>query len=317
MLTAKEKYRHFCGLSTRPLIFQTPQWLDAVAGHENWDVVISTNADAIVGAMPLVFSKKMGFTQITLPALTFYLGPIIIYPEDLLPGNKRSYQRKVLLELNEQIPNYSRFVTQTDFEFDYWLPFYWNGYQQTTRYTSILDTHRSEDDLLASFKPNTRKAIAKSKDEFSISLGDSPKAVFDLYQEDCARKKILTPVSESEISRMDRALAPTENRCILEAKNEKNEVIAALYLVVDHTYMHYVFGAVNFNFRDSGVMSLLLWNAILEAKKKDISFNFGGSMNQKIEQFFAGFRGEITPYMRITKVSHPILKPFAQFQQNY
>ncbi len=312
MLNSKSAYRKFCEESNRPLIFQTPLWLDAIVGNENWDVILIYQGNQISGAMPYVTSSKFGLKQITLPLLTFYLGPIIIYPNDLKAENKLSFKRKVISSIVDKIPKSDRFITHTDFEFDYWLPFYWKGYDQTTRYTYTLETRKSLDEIYADFKPAAKKAITKSKEHFKLRIGESPSKVYDLYQQDYHRKQLEVSFNLSDIQRIDSALQPS-NRIILEAVNSNNEVIAAYYLVLDKSFVHYIFGAVNEGFRDSGVMSLLMFEAISEAKSRNLAFNFGGSMNKNIERFFGNFKGDLTPYMRISKVNNKWLKHFTHF----
>lgn len=313
MNSPKEKYRQFCNTSTRPLIFQTPLWLDAVVGDKNWDVILSLKGDQIVGAMPYVTSQKFGLQQVTLPLLTFYMGPIINFPVDLSPENRVSFKRKIISDIVSKIPKTDRFVTQTDFEFDYWLPFYWKGFEQTTRYSYTLNTDTELDSIFNRFKPSIKKSIKKAEPNFNIQYGENADLVFHLYETDYKRKKIETSFSKSNIDKIDKALAPTGNRIIIEATNNKGTVVAAYYLLLDKTYLHYIFGAVDEAYRDSGVMSLIMWKAIQEAKLWGVKFNFGGSMNKNIEQFFSGFRGDLTPYMRISKISNKWLKHFTRF----
>ena len=313
MLNSKETYRQFCETSTRLLIFQTPLWLDAVVGDKNWEVILSFKGTNLIGAMPYVTSQKFGLNQITLPLLTFYMGPIINFPSDLSIENKLSFKRKVISDLVSQIPKTDRFVTQTDFEFDYWLPFYWKGYEQTTRYTYTLDTQPDLDSIFSKFKPSIKKSIKKADAIFNIQYGKNADAVYKLYTDDYTRKGLKASFSKTDISRIDKALAPSENRIIIEATDSNNTVIAAYYLLVDNTYIHYIFGAVDEKNRDSGVMSLIMWKAIQEAESHNLKFNFGGSMNKNIEQFFTGFRGELTPYFRISKVSNTWMKHFTRF----
>lgn len=309
----QNKYRAFAKGNTHILIFQNPIWLDAVVGSDNWNVAISTQGNTIIGALPYVISKRLGFFQVTIPILTYYLGPLIFYPLDLLEINQNSFQRKVLLDLISQLPKTDRFVTHTDLNFNYWLPFYWNGFKQTTRYTYVLDTKKDPETLFSSFKPTIKKAINKAKKDFTVSAGKDINTVFNLHQADYKKKGLKTTFSQPQLASIDHQIKDQGFRLILEATDSNNQIVAAIYVLKDAQFFHYMFGAVDSNNRNSGVMSLLIWAAIQEAKKQNLDFNFGGSMNKSIEQFFSGFRANIKPYMRITKVTNPILKPFTLF----
>lgn len=313
MLTAKEEYRQLCETSTRPLIFQTALWLDAAAGENNWDVILTKKGDQITGAFPYVTRKKYGFFEVTLPPLTYYLGPIFFYPSDLKEQNKRSFQKKILTEIIEQIPENDRFITQTDFEFDYWLPFYWKGYEQTTRYTFHLDTSLNLETIHSEFKPNIKKLIIKADEQFEITEGDDYQLIFSLYQQDYKRKGLDLPITPDEMGQIEKGIESSGKRILLEARDQSGKTIAGLYLLKDHQYVHYLYGACDYEYRNSGVMSLLIWKAIELAKTSNLNFNFGGSMNENIEQYFSGFRPKMVPYFRITKTSNRWLKHFKRF----
>jgi hypothetical protein len=311
MDSAKKKYQEFCKDSNRPLIFQTPQWLDAVAGNDNWDVALTFNGNLLSGAMPFVTNSKLGLKQITLPFLTPYLGPIVIYPADLKLENQLSFKRKVITSLVNQIPKVDRFITQTDFDFDYWLPFSWEDYQQTTRYTYLLNTSIPEKELTAKFKPNIKKHIKKSTEIFTVVEASNVDMVFTLHETDLKNKGVDLLFSKQQLIHLDEAVM--ENRKILHAVNDSGEIVCAFYLVFDEQYAHYLIGAVKDEFRNSGVMSLLMWESIKEAKKRNLTFNFEGSMNKNIERFFASFGGQLTPFMKISKTSNKWLKQFTRF----
>ena len=315
MSSAKETYRQFCETSTRPLIFQTPIWLDAIVGSQNWDVLLSFKGDILMGAMPIVTSSKYGLSQITLPFLTPYLGPIINFPSDLKQGNYLAHKRKVIIDLVAQIPKTDRFVTQTDFEFDYWLPFSWKGYEQTTRYSYLLETKLSLDDILTGFKPNIKKHIKNTQSTFTISESNSVEELYKLHHLDLQTKGIDIHFSKQEFLNLDQKLKSENKRKIIHAINDDGKIACAFYLVFDQTYTHYLIGSVSQEARNSGVMSLMMWEAIKESKTRGLIFNFEGSMNQNIERFFSSFGAEIKPYMKISKVSNKWLKHFTMFNQ--
>jgi hypothetical protein len=313
LLSNKEIYNNFCKDSDRPLIFQTPLWLDAVVGQDNWDVILTFQGNLLSGAMPYVFTSKLGIKQITLPFLTPYLGPIILFPSDLKEQNKLSFKRKITKHLVDQIPKTDRFITQTDFNFDYWLPFYWMGYKQTTRYSYLLDTSQSFDSISKSFKPNIRKHIKRSKELFTIESVDHINNVFDLHEADLKQKGQSLLFSKSQLIHLDTQIKEVSKRMVLHAIDKEGHVIGAFYLVFDHMYTHYLIGAAQAHAKSSGVMSLLMEEAIKEAQVRKLTFNFEGSMHQSIERFFASFGGAPTPYMHISKINHKWLKEFTRF----
>lgn len=314
-MSNQETYRAFAHQQSSILIFQDPIWLDAVVGRNSWDVAIAKKGNQIVGAFPYVTKKKLGFFQITIPILTYYLGPIFFYPSDILEENKKSFQRKVLQDLIEDLPATDRFVTQTNIDFDYWLPFYWKGFKQTTKYTYILDTKNELESIFSKFKPTIKKAIQKAEKSFTVRTTADVTSLFELHKNDYEVKGLKTAFELSQLQNIQSKIGGENRSIVLEAVDHTNKTVAAIFLLKDQVYHHYMFGAVNQEHRKSGVMSLLIWHAIQMAKMDKVTFNFGGSMNKTIEQYFSGFKGTIKPYMSISKVSHPLLKPFNKFNQ--
>lgn len=298
------------------MIFQTPLWLDSVAGSNNWDVLLSFQGNLLCGVMPYVTSSKFGLKQITLPFLTPYLGPIIIFPDDLKIQNQLSFKRKIVKHLISQIPKNDRFITQTDFRFDFWLPFYWKGYQQTTRYSYILDTSPDIKELTKGYKPNIRKHIKRAREQFSITESERIDALYEMHQNDLKLKGESILFSQEQLNNLDHQIKTSGHRKILHAIDAQNNIVGAFYLVFDKTYTHYLIGAAQPNARSSGVMSLLMDEAILEAKKRDLTFNFEGSMHENIGRFFSSFGGIPTPYMQISKTSNKWLKEFTRFNHS-
>lgn len=296
---------------TSHLIFQTPNWLNSVAGNTNWSVVLAYKGDTVVGAMPYVTSTKFGIKQITLPVFTPYLGPVFCAPHDLAPKNIEAFKTKTTLQLIEQLPRVGRFITNTDFNFNNWLPFAWNGYKQTTRYSYLLDTTPSLDVLLNCCGPNIKKDLKKSAD-LVIESNSTINSIFEIVKTDYSRKNIPLYFKKETLEQLAKQFSSGGALQIYQAT--KNDcVVASICIVFDSHFAHYILGGVTFENRNSGAMSKLLWTAIEEAKRRKVTFNFEGSMHQGIGQYFKSFGGMLTPYHQLHKVSHPLLKPFSKF----
>lgn len=307
-MSPKAAYQKFC-VTAKPMIFQTPQWLDVVAGADNWKVLLAKQGDIVVGAMPYVIKPKWGFKQITLPALTPYLGPIIRAPHDLSEKNKPTFTTKITLQLLNQLPKTDRFITQCDFDLKNWLPFAWNNFKQTTRYSYLLSTSASLEVLHQNFKPNIKKDIKRCED-LHVFKAEDTNSLYSITYKESLRKGIKIHFTANLLNNLSQKIGDDFNvyHAVYNSK-----VIAAIAIAYDSRYAHYILGGVTLEYRNSGAMSKLLYMAIKDAKTRNIDFNFEGSMHQGIGQYFKSFGGTLTPYHQITKVSHPILKHFNHF----
>ena len=60
--------------------------------------------------------------------------------------------------------------------------------------------------------------------------------------------------------------------------------------------------------KKGGAMSFLLWNGILLAKEKNLTFDFEGSMVPGIAEFFRSFGSDASTYYQVVKVKLFLLK---------
>lgn len=117
-------------------LFQEPWWLDAVAAGE-WDEVVVKRGGRVAARLPFVRKEKLGGTWLLQPKLTPYLGPWL-RASDAKLTNRLSEEKELMQELIDGLPQFDLFRQTFAPEVTYWLPFYWRGFSQTTRYTYRL-----------------------------------------------------------------------------------------------------------------------------------------------------------------------------------
>ena len=160
----KDKYRELCRTEKSIPIFSRDWWLDAACGKDNWDVIIVENGGNIVASLPYTLEKKYGFYISRMPILTQKLGPWIRYPEGQKYSTKLEYEKKIFNELIKQIPSkIDLFLQAFDYSITNWLPFYWNGFKQTTRYTYVLDNLHNLDVIKENFSHSKRQNLKKAE----------------------------------------------------------------------------------------------------------------------------------------------------------
>jgi predicted acetyltransferase len=101
------------------------------------------------------------------------------------------------------------------------------------------------------------------------------------------------------------------------AEDGNSNYHAAIYLIWDRDCTYYLMGGADPEFRNSGAMSLLIWEGINQAAQRKQSFDFEGSMIEPIEHFFRSFGGEQTHYLQITKRSRKgkFIKLLSEFKK--
>jgi len=298
----KEKYRAFCETEKLPLFYQ-PWWLDLVCGAEKWDVALYEKKNKIYGVFPYYIKRKK---FITMPPLTPYLGPYILFPEEMNYHNRMKLEKDALSQMIEQIPNFYYFSIQPPASMYNWLPFYWRNFHQTTHYTYLLDLQKDINSVFNNQKNNLQRNIKNAQNYLHVVDGAGEADI--LYE--LLAKNLDIRFSEKLLQQvLDRCYEKEQGKVLL-IKDKEEKVYCGGFFVWDETYTYYLLGARNPKIKDSRAMSLLLWEAIKVAKSKTQFFDFEGSMIEPVERFFRFFGSERVPYLHIYKYNSFMLRSF-------
>ena len=305
----RDKYRTLCINESSIPLFSQAWWLDAVVGGYGWDVALVEKGDIIVAAMPYVVRKRYGLTVIGQANLTQTLGPWLRETSGKL-STKLAQQKEWLTALIAQLPSFAHFNQNWHWQMANWLPFYWAGFAQTTRYTYILHELADEQVLWKGFQENIRGDIKKACNRFNLRVRD------DLSVDDFlvvnrmtfARQGMAVPYTDEFVHKLDQACAAKHARKIFIAEDEQGRRHAGVYIVWDQNSAYYLMGGGDPELRNSGASSLCMWEAIKFAGAVTQRFDFEGSMKEPVERFFRAFGAQQTPYFNVTKTPSRILK---------
>jgi len=307
-MTDKQRFRNHCAAHPGIPLFLTSDWLETVARPEQWGVALVMAGNGVKAFMPYFKKRKMGFDVITVPPLTPYMGPWIHYPEGQKESTRLSYEKKLMTELIGRLPKVDRFIQYFHPEITNWLPFHWEGFEQSTRYTYIIDDLSDAEALHAGLRSNIRREINKAEKQLRVMEADEVSTLHGLKLKDHRAKGIAIDYSRAYFERVFAGL--TEKRCckVWTANDGSGKPVASLLLAWDAGTAYYLAGAADPENRNTGAMSLLMWTAILFSSSVAGSFNFEGSMMEPIERFFRSFGARQTPYFEIRKTDSRLLK---------
>lgn len=309
-LSAQVKtYRTLCAQEPSIPLFSQAWWLDATAGEGAWDVALVEKGDAICAAMPYVRRKRYGFTVLGQPALTQTLGPWLRETNGK-SSTKLAQQKDWLRSLIAALPPFSHFTQNWHWRMGNWLPFYWAGFQQTTRYTYILHELGDEKTLWQGLQENVRGDIRKASSRFHLRVRDdlTVNDLLVLNRKTFARQKMDLPYTEAFVLKLDQACAERHARKIFIAEDEKGLRHAGVYIVWDGNSAYYLMGGGDPDLRNSGATSLCMWEAIKFAASVTNRFDFEGSMIEPVEKFFRAFGAQQTPFFTVSKTPSRLLK---------
>lgn len=299
----KEQYRLLCENRNDIPMFLQAWWMDAVCLNKEWDVIIYTKNDKIIASWVFHTVKKYGMSFIIQPQLTQLNGIWIDFPKDLSKNEKISYESKIMEFLISQISEKKFSFLEQSFHYSLtnWLPFYWNGYNQSTRYTYQIEDISNIEKCFSEFHTSKKTHIKKAQKTVSIDFNLTGNEFYDHLQNNLmANNKKVSYTKKLFINLYEACISRNQGGIIAAYDNEGN-LHGALFIVWDHFCSYNLISTINPKFRSSGATSLLFFEAIKMMSSKTKTFDFEGSMNKGIEKSFREFGAIQIPYFQISK----------------
>lgn len=282
-------------------IFQQPWWLNAVAPGM-WSAAEVQKDGKLLARLPYIYKRKNALRLCTMPKLTQSLGPWLT-PSRAKYSKSLKQQKDLMTSLIQQIPECDYFCQNFHYSITNWLPFYWHGFSQTTAYTYVIQDLGDLDKVWSGFQENIRTDIRKASKNLSIRTDLGLENFLEINNLTFARQRKKIPYSHELVYRVDKACEQHQSRKIFFAEDSHGVIHAAIYLIWDKESAYYLMGGADPSLRNSGAMSLLIWEAIKFSAKVSKKFDFEGSMIESIERFFRGFGASQVPYFRVTRAS--------------
>lgn len=311
-MSNKEIYKIICesGEYYVPLFLQH-WWMDSVCKGKRWDVALSFDGDKPTGAMPFHIVDKCGLRFIVQPQLTQFSGPVYFYPPDLSESHRLDFEKQtadaLLNQINSCRPHY--FLQNFSPEVTNWLPFYWAGYRQTTRYTYRIPDIRDPQRVFAAFDLEKRQRKIRRYDESTSVRFDMEPADFasfhTRYWNGRGKRDLL---SEDFIESVCRTAVRRGNGVIAALYDDQGQLLSARFVVYDSRCAYSLMSAQNNHLHKSGHSETLFWKLMNYLSDKTIAFDFEGSMEEGIEYFYRSFGARQTPFFEIVKPRNAIVE---------
>ncbi|SFV68253.1 hypothetical protein MNB_SV-14-513 [hydrothermal vent metagenome] len=307
-MTNIEKYRKYSKENRNIPLYSRDWWLDATCSEGSWDVALVEIDNKIVASMPFYIKKRAFFRAITLPKLTQTMGPYIEYPKNQTLYKRLSYEKKIMNKLIEQLPKVDMFNQSFHHNITNWLPFYWQGYKQSTGYTYIIEDLSNMDKVFKGFTSSTRNDIRKAeKNGIKVIDSEDIEAFYEIIKLTFKKKKLKARESLEFIKEL--YLKAKEKDAIMMKFAVKDDVVYSVSLCFyDNKTLYEIMAGSNRYINLLGSQQLLKLEVMRFASEKSLSFDFEGSMVEGVEYRNRSFGAVQTPYFNITKIDSKILK---------
>lgn len=303
-MNKREKYKLLCKENPIPLFSQW-YWLDSICGENNWDVIIIENGNEVLATIPYSISvDEFGNKIVQKIPLTQNNGAFIFYRKDIQKYETRlSFEMKVIdliIDEIEKLP-IRKYRQYYHYNFTNWLPFYWRGYKQTTRYTYVIDKNKTIDEIYKNFDGQIRKGLKKAEKNLEIKENLDSKTFYDLVERTYFRQNMKVPFEYETLKKIYKNLEENNSLKVFYAIDKEGNIHSATLMGIDKESVYYLISGTDERFRDSQALTLLIYQGILLAIRENKKFDFEGSMKKNIEIFFRKFGAEQKQYFDISK----------------
>lgn len=308
MMDNKQIYREHCKHEKSIPIFSKDWWLDAVCGENNWEVALAEENGQIVGCLPYYLKMKYGLRLITMPKLTQSMGIWIRYRDNQKYSAKLAYEKNVVFELIDKLPKFDAFIQTFHYSITNWLPFYWRNYQQTTKYTYIIEDLSDLERVFDGFNYSKIKNIRKAEKIVDVKYDLSANIFYENHKMTLKKQGQNISYSFDLLKNIyDAAYEHSSGKTIYAIDCDGN-IHSALFVIWDDESTYNLISTIDPDYRNSGSSSLLIREIIKYISDKTKVFDFEGSMIENVENSFRQFGTVQKPYFQVYKVNSRIIK---------
>lgn len=189
-----------------------------------------------------------------------------------------------------------------------WLPFYWRGYRQTTRYTYRIDDISDTEQVFESFDrtKERQRRIRRIIDNYSVDTDVDTDTFVNFHaaywksrgQKDLLSKELMQRVISTSIAR--------GQGLTIGLRDANGRLVAAWFAVYDKNCAHALLSAKAPGEQSADVSALLVWRMIEALSARTKAFDFEGSMEPTLEYFYRSFGARQVPLMEVSRVNNPI-----------
>jgi hypothetical protein len=317
--TNKELYEAFCKEHADLPLFLQKWWMDAVCIGKEWDVFLYEEKKKIRAVFVFHYVEKRGFKFILQPQLTQYNGVWIDYPSAVSAQEKRSLEKRIMYFFIDKLETEKYTYYEQNFHHSIvnWLPFYWKGFQQTTRYTCQINDLSDTDKCFANFAPSKQSQVRKTEKELIVDFDCPANEFYETLKEHLHLRGKKISYTQTLFMHLYHACVSRGQGKIIAVRNKDNQLYAALFLVWDATSAYLLITTMHPHYRSSGASSRMVMEAIKYVSDKVQTFDFEGSMDEAIEMSFSHFGTEQTPYFNIRKSNSLLFDMLLKIKKYY
>jgi len=272
-----------------PTVFHEPWWLDIVTGGNYAAAEVADNGRT-VGQLYYFLRQRGGFKYSIMPPLTHFLGPAVV--DDGGNAPTRFLRRtEITRELIQKLPPAALYQYKCHWDITDTIAF-----QQERFHTGVQFTHNiypDTEEVLWKNLSSKKQRINSARKELTVSYLTDPLEFWKFYNANW-KKTVVNVLDQQMFCHLIEACLSRNRGCMLGAFDKHKKLAATACFIWDNTSCFY-FLASRTRDSHSAASSLLVWEGIKEAAKRNLIFDFDGLSNSNAVLFFTQFGGVIRP----------------------
>lgn len=302
-MTDRERYQELCKRESTIPIFSQGWWLDTVCGMDNWGVYLIGKDMDIKASLVYSLQECCNGKSIGRISLTQNNGIWIKYPKAQGIIARQSYEEKIVNEICDFIETLGliKYDQQFHYHFTNYLPFFWRYYKETTKYTYVIEDTSDMERVRLGYSSKLKNVLRKAEKYLHIEEETDLEEFYRINKMSFERQGIEIPYSFEYFKKIYDACKERDSGMLLCARDEEGNTHSVAMLVWDKMSVYYLLNGTNPDLKQFQGNNLLIDYSIMEAHKRNLQFDFEGSVIKNVNHAFREFGGEPKPYFRITK----------------
>lgn len=291
-------------ISPQRSIFAQRWWMEIVTQGQVRLYACFDEHDNVMAGLPVWPCRTLGVTRLRHPPLTPYWGPIL-QPLQGKYTTQLSTETDILQAFATAITRWPDMTIAFHPSLQNWLPFFWTGYTQSTRYTYRIENLLENLPDGKGMHRSIRNALNRAESNgLQVKSQVAPEHIAEMSRLSLARQDLLASAEIRafwpELSKAARA-----RQCLYNAiaADDHGNVHAGYAIVWDDRYAYDIYGGGDSRFRELGGGTLVLQHLLHYASTMAPHFDFEGSMLENVGQYYRKFGGILTPYLTVSRAS--------------
>lgn len=291
-------------ISPQRSIFAQRWWMEIVTQGQVRLYACCDEHENIVAGLPVWPCTTLGVRRLRQPPLTPYWGPIL-QPQQGKYATQLSAETDILQAFARTLSTWPDVTIAFHPSLQNWLPFYWTGYTQSTRYTYRIDNLAESLPSGKGLHRSIRNALNRAESNgLRVRPQVAPELIAEMSRLSLARQDVLAS-TEIRAFWPELSKAALARQCLYNAiaVDTHGAAHAGYAIVWDDRFAYDIYGGGDPQFRESGGGTLALQHLLTIASTVAPHFDFEGSMLENVGRFYRQFGGVLTPYLVVSRAS--------------